>query len=145
MVEVYTTMYNEYLSKLHNWFITIPNPSKYKKSNAASKQAIVQFFDMFSAITFDLDHALNNIKINFNSSDIKDELNSFDYELSQADGLYELKRVFNNFVLTLDENNYILKRLYMLEVLENIHNALIIEDYSDFPYIYSWYRRFILL
>lgn len=137
----YTAMYNEYYSRLHNWFKE--PPCQPKSSTGLPLRTAVQSIDTFTTMIPILEEILNELTIKFDSSSLDDELSSFAYELNQSDGLFELKRIFNNLVQTLDKNKYIITRFHLLQFLENIQNAFVLDDYSDFPYIYSWYRRFV--
>lgn len=136
----YEEICKKYYSILRKWFT---GSFLKKKKGCAINEDTIYFIDEFSAVAFDLNEYLNNIKIYFcDEKDLKEELDSYAYELSQAEGLFELKRSFFDFTEKLEENKYTLNRLYIVQVLKNMRQLIILDDYADFPYILSWYRRF---
>lgn len=140
----YEDMCNNYYSELHKWFkdgyyLERKESSATNENKDKERKELIK---VFSENAQKLNEYLNNINIQFdNKHDLTDKLFSFSYELSQAEGLNEFKRLFNNFTETLKNNKYILNRAYVTQTLKSMRNSIKVDDYEDFPYIFSWLRR----
>ena len=139
--DTYAEICEEYYTQLHKW-IKGTETSEVIDGSPINQIGII---DRFAVMALSLSESLNNLVIHFNSSSgLSEELSSYAYELSQAEGLYELKRIFNNFVDMLDKNKYTIHRFTVIQTLKSMQQALLLEDYTDLPYVFSWYRRLVL-
>lgn len=132
----YQFICNKYYSQLHANILG--------QSSRRLKKANLGFVEEFATMALALDEKLNSLTIEItDKAPRRDTLQSFEFELRQADNMFELKRAFNAFINFCENNNYKVNRTSFISSLNSIQLLLYVENTNDFVYITSWYRRLV--